>query len=1566
MNRLKKLLAAATLLVLPVIAACGEDVIPPPVTGSIAGQVSIEGMGIDGVSVNLSNGASTTTAGGGTYRFDGVEAGAYTVTISGFPADASFDATSAAATIPETGGSVTLDFRGSYIRTASIMGTVTVENTGLGGVTVVLSGMSDATTATDMNGQYAFTGLRSGTYSVEISGFDSDEVGFGSLMSSATVGVGESKIISFDGTYLRTAGIMGQVSVEGVGLAGVTVTMAGEGEDQTDVTDAGGLYGFSKLKAGDYSVAISGYDPDEVEFSTTSMNVSVALGETANIPFEGTLLRTSGISGRVSVEGTGLDGVEVALTGAAEATAMTANGGQYAFAGLAMGTYVLNMTNPNETAYTFEMTTATIVLGDAESNITNFEGTHTRTASVSGMAFLDEDPADGMYTANEPPFAHAGIPVILQGPGVNDVLPGMTGEDGSYAFEGLMAGSYRVLINMTEEVAAGLAMAGFAYKGDLTGEVVSVEAGGNASVNFAFGITTQTIGVGAVMGNAEETGDPVMGVELALYPTAQDAEDGMNMLGEGTTDEMGMASFDFARADDSSPAGDASDNLVFVKVTDPGHADLEVSDNDVIEIEYPGVARVHSAPAHVRLLNTAVSFVFWVKSNEMARDGNEFLGDWNTMVFMGDSEDALMMVDEDGDTINATMPTDTAMATKGRGSFSYKVTAADMPAMFTVSATPVAVAKSGKRTSVQPDQGEVWEQSDALMHTHTGLELPLGEDDDMTDLGPIRISYTTQAVYVGTHRELDDRTGLTDYLGLDEGDARPFPKGNAIGEIEVSVMVDVGRGRLGVLEYDDDLDDETDDVEATKTFPASGIVSFARIPADMEITIVADAGSDMVILPDSRASLEIDAYGDQLDDFPDGVMKGAFGDGSGARADVWICPLWRLDNEDPKKNCSTFAYKWADGTISGSIGGLRKGDKATVNLVPVRSNDEYSDDLEADYDVTAGTGGAAKYSFDDVADGKYKVVLEANPGSWEEDFVDGIEVLHDEENDDEDYPGAEVSVKELSATDLRGTITGRIANDSNTRTGLTGNESRSGVVVALHQSSAPIRSGLNRNRRFAGKAVVDADGDPVTAETDEDGVFEFEGLVVGRLYFLMPESTGLYTAVRNGSTRIASQKSTDVVTQTLTSAMDPTEHKDYPDFEPAIPKWNYHTSKMTAGGTNEFALLYKNGEVEGEVSDPSVRAAHQYSTVELHRCKVTDAVADDPATDGDESVAATQCTTYADDVTEAPVGDDGEWIADDLMEGVYEVIVDLPAGYVHVNSAGVEVVEDDPTYFDQQLAELTGGRADAGTKVFHIKDRNAGGDAELTTVTVDGDTCNLTGTGEDAICVHNKQDDTSIVVKATASRGATITLSTSMTDPTPSGGTSRSVPVRNRLNTTVTLDDPGTETFYVHVAAEDGYSTNMEDVASAAILNVRRDADVRVSEVKLTWSGDKIKLDRDGLNLDPDGETDPVTGTTVVRVTVDKGDGGDAVPAVAITASATSMTKGFGVATWGTYDLAQDPPVCGEPGATDTLTIADTDESTSGAICLTITDSDGGVAGVDPDVNPNNTRDYILIFTRKS
>ena len=848
MNRFKKYLATAALLVLPILAACGEDVIPPPATGSIAGQVSIEGTGADGVSVNLSNGASTTTAGGGNYRFDGVEAGSYTVTISGFPADASFGATSASVTIPENGGSVTHNFQGSYIRTASVMGSVTVEGVGLGGATVRLSGMADSQTATDMSGQYAFTGLRAGTYSVVISGFDTNEVAFGATTSAATVGVGESKIVSFDGTYLRTAGISGQVTVEGDGLQGVTVSLSGV-EQRTMTTDAGGQYAFAKLKAGDYAVAISGYDTDDYEFAQTSKSVTIATGETATVPFDGTLLRTAGISGRVSVEGTGLDGVGVTLAGAAGAMSTTSGGGQYSFAGLAAGTYVVSFSNPDEDAYSFDMTQATIALGDSESKIQNFEGTHTRTASVSGMAYIDEAPADKMYTANEPALMHAGLPIALQGPGVNDVQVGVTGADGSYAFEGLRAGAYRVLVNLNEAAATDLATGGFAFVGDLTGQTVTVGAGMSSRVNFPFRITTQTINVGAVMGNDDETGDPVKGVELGVYPTANDAEDRTNMLGEAVmTGDDGMAAFDFARADDSGPGGADTDHLVFVRVIKTGHDDLAVHDNDVIEVEYASTARMHDAPASVRLLNTAVNFQFWVKSDMDARDGNQGLGGWHTEVMMGKDTGPLTMV-------NATMPTAMDNKDLGKASFSYMVDAddlADGPATFSVSA-----AATG-----QPDMGEKWMQSDALEHSHDGLMLP---DNMANDLGPVYVTFTTQSLTVGVHREMDDREGFTDYIGVGDGDQRPM--GHADKMVEVSLMTLDSRGRPRIYEYDHDAKASTDDIKATMTFPRrTGMVTFKNVPAADEIIAVVRAPSGIVTVPSDRYSMELDVYGAHMPD----------------------------------------------------------------------------------------------------------------------------------------------------------------------------------------------------------------------------------------------------------------------------------------------------------------------------------------------------------------------------------------------------------------------------------------------------------------------------------------------------------------------------------------------------------------------------------------------------------------------------------------------------------------------------------------------------------------------------
>ena len=363
---------------------------------------------------------------------------------------------------------------------------------GLGGVTVQLSGVSSASTVTDNSGQYAFTGLRMGSYSVEISGFDNDEIGFSNTAASVTVGTGESKIASFDGTYLRTAGIQGQVSVEGVGLEGVNVSVTGgpDGEDMSTTTDAAGLYSFAKLRAGDYSVGISGYDNLEFEFNVTSQNVTIALGETANVPFEGTLLRTSGVAGRVSVGGMGIGDVTVTVSadGMDDVTAMTDASGQYAISALAAGDYAVTISGYDAVEYSFTDSQDVTLAMDA-TMIVNFEGMALRTASVAVSVTADgEGVAGAAATLTQITGATSGTILGTKA----------TDGDGGATFGPLLAGTYRVDIavdsdeidfestNWTGQVATGtMAEATFAGTINRTasiGGMVTVDGEGMAGV----------------------------------------------------------------------------------------------------------------------------------------------------------------------------------------------------------------------------------------------------------------------------------------------------------------------------------------------------------------------------------------------------------------------------------------------------------------------------------------------------------------------------------------------------------------------------------------------------------------------------------------------------------------------------------------------------------------------------------------------------------------------------------------------------------------------------------------------------------------------------------------------------------------------------------------------------------------------------------------------------------------------------------------------------------------------------------------------------------------------------
>ena len=869
MNRLK-LLAAVALLGIP-LAAC-EEATPPPPVGSITGTVSIEGTGVDGVSVNLSNGNSTTTAGGGSYRFDNVEGGAYTVTISGFPSDATFDATSAAATITSAGQSVTVNFSGAYIRTASVMGTVTVENMGLPGVTVTLTGVSGASAVTDDSGQYAFTGLRMGAYSVEISSFDSDEVGFSSTSASVTVGVGESKIVSFDGTYLRTAGIMGRVSVDGEGLPNVTVSLAGgpDNTDMTTMTDAAGQYSFAKLRGGDYAVGISGYDTDDYEFEVTSQNVTVALGETASVPFEGVLLRTSGISGRVSVEGMGLEDVTVTLSmaDADDMTTMTDVGGTYAFAGLAAGDYTVSIAVDSD-AYVFDSMSMDVTVGDDETAIANFEGEHARTASVTVQLFIDEGTKNDMMDDGEMTFPTAemlatvaelglplALPISLAGPGVHDMQYGTAMPDGSVVFSGLRAGSYQVIVtDISDETLAALPPAlahvlrDYAYGGPATGYPLEVAVGQQAKQYAPVDITHTTVHFGVTLKGGETRGMPLPGAMVTLFadPTGDTKiADGMTMVDEATG--HAVASIRIAR-------DGTSGNMVYAGVSAEGY----YAADDMTTVKWDPQKTYTTGANDNNILNLNVDVSVSGATITTEYGGGDPLAGWAISIEHGDVMEEDMLDDD------------------GMASFTMELPEAVLPQLpksFTFSVD--------EDQDDDLDGGEMFEAT-SFEYMHTGLMLA------GTVEGMMEATYTTQTLKVYVHEELDQVRGYTGNVG--HGDERNT------GLVDLEIRQATGNeGRFTSPIATDDWD-----AKANTDVSGDTVYIFSHLPADMDIVVRADAKAGYKLLDLDR----IDTYRNMDEN---GVMGGAFGDMGGFGHTVTLCPLTETEptGQDFGK-CGAFA-----------------------------------------------------------------------------------------------------------------------------------------------------------------------------------------------------------------------------------------------------------------------------------------------------------------------------------------------------------------------------------------------------------------------------------------------------------------------------------------------------------------------------------------------------------------------------------------------------------------------------------------------------------------------------------
>jgi Ca2+-binding RTX toxin-like protein/protocatechuate 3,4-dioxygenase beta subunit len=278
----------------------------------------------------------------------------------------------------------------------------------------------------------------------------------------------------------------GQQDLGEPGVTGATVRLLNS--DGTPVagvatvtTGADGAYSFTGLAPGDYRVEVTrtGFTPTQRDQGADATDsdigsdgrtgvVNLVSGEVDNSVDAG-LYRPASIGDRVWLDTdndgqqdpgeAGLDGVTVRLLsangGTVLATTTTAGGGLYRFEGLAPGDYRVQFERPADRAFGKQDQGADGSDSDADAagltgivtlisgeNNTSIDAGVVELGDLTGRVWVDRD-GDGIEETGE--ASQSGITVrLLNADGSFTGRTATTGADGTYLFENLIAGDYRV------------------------------------------------------------------------------------------------------------------------------------------------------------------------------------------------------------------------------------------------------------------------------------------------------------------------------------------------------------------------------------------------------------------------------------------------------------------------------------------------------------------------------------------------------------------------------------------------------------------------------------------------------------------------------------------------------------------------------------------------------------------------------------------------------------------------------------------------------------------------------------------------------------------------------------------------------------------------------------------------------------------------------------------------------------------------------------------------------------------------------------------------------------------
>ena len=461
--------------------------------------------------------ATTTTDADGNYSFTRLAAGDYTVKVTKAGAiadltqtedpDATKDSTSGTVTL-NAGNPVQENINFGYVKKHSISGTVYLDQNrdkakdggdiAQSGVTVKLvdaSGAVVATTTTDADGNYSFTGLNDGTYTVQVDKTGplasteqtEDPSGNGDSRSQAitftrsdpdvtNVNFGYAEDYTVSGTVYYDKDRSQTLNNGEPGFNGVTVKLLGEDGSvvATTTTKADGTYSFAKLPAGKYTVKVEPSDllkkleqtedPDGTKDHTSGVvqvshdNPSVKnvnFGYATNYTIKGTIYRDADRSETLEDGEKLYQGVTVDLldaSGNVVATTTTDAHGAYAFTNLEEGTYkvrvrkegpIADLVQTEDPDATKDNTSGdiTLELNDPIKENVNFG--YISDNSIFGTIYRDDNRSNS-HNGGEAGYPAQTVQLLDKDGQV--IATTTTDANGNYSFDNLPDGTYSVKV----------------------------------------------------------------------------------------------------------------------------------------------------------------------------------------------------------------------------------------------------------------------------------------------------------------------------------------------------------------------------------------------------------------------------------------------------------------------------------------------------------------------------------------------------------------------------------------------------------------------------------------------------------------------------------------------------------------------------------------------------------------------------------------------------------------------------------------------------------------------------------------------------------------------------------------------------------------------------------------------------------------------------------------------------------------------------------------------------------------------------------------------------------------